>query len=67
LAGKYSQKGIFSEKPEVYQFVKVDGSKSESETKIMFVLPQEHTSIEFNKYLNDDFEGKNRCEKGGKI
>ena len=45
--GSIPKKGFFSEAMEVYQYVKVFDSKSKSETKILFVLPQEHTTIEF--------------------
>jgi len=46
--GDIPKKGFFSEASEVYQYVKVFDAKNKSETKIMFVLPQEHTTIEFN-------------------
>ena len=45
--GSIPKKGFFSEATEIYQYVKVLDSKSKSETKILFVLPQEHTTIEF--------------------
>jgi hypothetical protein len=45
--GSIPRKGFFSEATEVYQYVKVLDSKSRGETKILFVLPQEHTTIEF--------------------
>lgn len=45
--GSIPRKGFFSEATEVYQYVKVYDSKSKGETKILFVLPQEHTIIEF--------------------
>jgi hypothetical protein len=45
--GNIPKKGFFSEASEVYQYVKVFDSKSKSETKILLVLPQEHTTIEF--------------------
>ena len=45
--GSIPKKGFFSEASEVYQYVKVFDSKSKSETKILFVLPQEYTTIEF--------------------
>ena len=45
--GSIPKKGFFSEAMDVYQYVKVLDSKSKSETKILFVLPQEHTTIEF--------------------
>jgi hypothetical protein len=45
--GSIPKKGFFSEASEVYQYVKVYDSKSKAETKILFVLPQEHTTLEF--------------------
>jgi len=45
--GSIPKKGFFSEATEIYQYVKIFDSKSKSETKILFVLPQEHTTIEF--------------------
>jgi hypothetical protein len=47
--GSIPKKGFFSEAMDVYQYVQVFDSKSRSETKILFVLPQEHTTIEFMK------------------
>jgi hypothetical protein len=45
--GAIPKKGFFSEANDNYQYVKVFDSKSRFETKILFVLPQEHTTIEF--------------------
>ena len=45
--GSIPKKGFFSEATEIYQYVQIFDSKSKSETKILFVLPQEHTTIEF--------------------
>lgn len=45
--GSIPKKGFFSEATEIYQYVKILDSKSKAETKILFVLPQEHTTIEF--------------------
>jgi hypothetical protein len=45
--GSIPKRGFFSEAEEIYQYVKVYDSKSKSDTKILFVLPQEHTILEF--------------------
>jgi hypothetical protein len=47
--GSIPKKGFFSEATDVYQYVKVLDSKSRAETEILFVLPQEHTIIEFKQ------------------
>jgi hypothetical protein len=45
--GAIPKRGFFSEATDNYQYVKVFDSKSRSETKIIFVLPQVNTTIEF--------------------